>query len=440
MLQNLKNLLIIAVLSVCLVAFFLPVVPVSAADGSSPFQIAIWTDKSGPEETGSGGTYQVGEELTIFIQTNRKCQATLVLNGPQTINQFNGVISFDPGIYSILIGSAEASDIGLWNATFQAASLNEGQLVVNITWEVVPAGATAPGPSPSLQPQSPSELTPDSSLTETEETPAATVDAQSSTELLALMALKMTEGVLTADPRMDADGDGQVTIDDVRLILQWAVEGSETQPIQPSGQDNEVEIQVPGGQDNQVELQEPAGQDNQMKTQGSDTADMQACLGKWQMTRQSIQPAFPDAIPEFVINQIIPEKSTWEIESVGNDLTIKYDGRDTWYKKLLLGKGMTEGATTASAGNQNASCVFRTPVQFYWSSLPFPIGVVVRDIKEIRGSFTDTVTVNVSGNNIQAVVTTENIQGTYLKVHDNGSEVTEQIYYSVKAVYKGTRK
>lgn len=39
----------------------------------------------------------------------------------------------------------------------------------------------------------------------------------------ALMALKMEEGTLPADPVLDVDGDGQVTAEDARLILSWAV-------------------------------------------------------------------------------------------------------------------------------------------------------------------------------------------------------------------------
>lgn len=39
----------------------------------------------------------------------------------------------------------------------------------------------------------------------------------------ALMALKMEEGTLPADPVLDVDGDGQVTAEDARLILTWAV-------------------------------------------------------------------------------------------------------------------------------------------------------------------------------------------------------------------------
>jgi hypothetical protein len=39
----------------------------------------------------------------------------------------------------------------------------------------------------------------------------------------ALMALKMEQGSLAMDPVLDIDGDGQVTAEDARLILSWAV-------------------------------------------------------------------------------------------------------------------------------------------------------------------------------------------------------------------------
>ncbi len=41
-----------------------------------------------------------------------------------------------------------------------------------------------------------------------------------------LMALKMEQGSLPMDPVLDIDGDGQVTADDARLILSWAVNPS----------------------------------------------------------------------------------------------------------------------------------------------------------------------------------------------------------------------
>jgi len=37
------------------------------------------------------------------------------------------------------------------------------------------------------------------------------------------MALKMEQGSLPSDPVLDIDGDGQVTAEDARLILSWAV-------------------------------------------------------------------------------------------------------------------------------------------------------------------------------------------------------------------------
>ena len=118
------------------------------------------------------------------------------------------------------------------------------------------------------------------------------------------MALKMTEGVLTADPKMDADKDGQVTMEDVRLILQWAVKGPDVQPTQPAGEDDQTETQKPDTvRDDQVATQKPdTTQDDQAATQEPDTLDAQALLGEWEMTRQSIQPALPPFVPEFFIN------------------------------------------------------------------------------------------------------------------------------------------
>jgi hypothetical protein len=40
----------------------------------------------------------------------------------------------------------------------------------------------------------------------------------------ALIALKMAQGSMPLDLNYDADGDGQVTPDDARLILRWSVQ------------------------------------------------------------------------------------------------------------------------------------------------------------------------------------------------------------------------
>jgi hypothetical protein len=245
--------------------------------------------------------------------------------------------------------------------------------------------------------------------------------------------MQMTEGALTADPKMDANKDGQVTLEDVRLILQWAVKGMETGSSPPAQQGDQGEIPLtqtspPGQTEEPVITMEP-----------SSAADAQALAGKWEMTRQSIQPPISD-IPEFAVNLIIPKQGTWVIDNSGNDMTIEYNGKSTWYKKLLFGKGLTEGPTSASVGGQGTSCLFQTPVTFYWPSLPFPLSLISSGVKEIKGSFTDSVNVTVSGNTIQATINVNNVQGTFSEENKNGGTSTKQIHYNSTITYKGTRK
>jgi hypothetical protein len=401
-----------------------------------PPDIDVWTDKGGKGLNMPGGTYQVGEYVTIYYSLSHAGDILITVSGPSGSSPSKGSLP-SGGNYSLALGVAEERHVGQWQVIVEVGVLGTATNI-DTTWfsvvsapsvQPMPPPAPQPQPPPTPQPQPPPTSPPVSPPPQTGEGSATTFDAEGSTELLALMALRMAEGVLVADPRMDVDNDGEVTTEDVRLILQWAVKGPEAQPSQPAGQDDQIEIQIPD-----------TVQDDQITTQKPDTADAQALLGKWEMTRQSIQPALPPFVPEFVINQIIPVKSTWIIERVGNDVTIKYGRRDTWYKKLFLGNGITEGPATASVGNQGTSCVFQTPVKFYWESLPFPLGLVTRDMKEIQGSFTDSVNVSVSGNDIQAMITTGNIQGTYSKTHKDGRVATEPIHYNVKIVYQGTKK
>jgi len=404
----------VAVFILVLGLIFPALLPGRFAVANAILGVDVWTDRGGQGNNAPGGTYQVGEQPTLLVQASLPCEAMLTFISPSGM-QSSVILLLPAEPVSRRLGVAEQADIGMWQVIVEAQV--PGQVASDMTsFTVVGPLSPTPQPAPAPQPEPTPVPLPVSPSPETGEGSEITIDVEGSTELMALTALKMAEGVLPANPEMDVNNDGQVTIDDVRLILQWAVKGPGTQPLQP------------------------AGQDDQMETQKPDAADVQALTGKWQMTRQSIQPAFPDSIPEFVINLIIPENSTWVIERAGNDLTIKYDSRDTWYKKTFLGKGITEGTTAALIGNQGASCVFQTQVKFYWKSFPFPIGIIVRDIKEIQGSFMDSVNVSVSGNDIQATVTTDNIQGTYLQTHKDGREVNKQIHYNVKIVYKGTRK
>jgi hypothetical protein len=409
--------------------------------------VDVWTNKGGQGQNVFGGTYYVGDQVTIYVKASYTCQARISLSGPS--GAASDVLTLETEVtVPLALGAAEQVDVGQWVATMDAQI--EGYNVTaqdRTTFTVLsPLPQTSQPPvviePPTQQPPSQPPSTSPSEQPQPGTTPppagsgqgvSNTVGVGDSSELLALMALQMTEGVLTADPRMDANNDGQVTLEDVRIILRWAVHGTEAESSQPTQQEDQAGVP-------DTQTPPPVQTDGQVTPPGQSAADTQALVGKWEMTRQSIQPPLPDYIPGFAVNQIIPEKATWVIDSINDDLTIQYNGRTTWYKKLLLGKGITEGLTTASVGGQGTSCLFQTPVKFYWPSLPFPMSLINSGIKEVKGSFTDSVNVSVSGSTMQATITLDNVQGTFSEKDKNGNVATKQIHYSSKITYTGTRK
>jgi hypothetical protein len=198
-----------AVLVLCFILACLPAVSVYASNGGSPFQIDVWTDKGGQGEKNPGGTYYVGEETTLYIRTNRDCRATLMIFVRPSIDYFNGIADIKAGTYVIELGKAEESDIGLSGATFQASSFGEGQRMDSTSWNVIPAPDSTPAPTPIPTP-TPQPQPPSSSELPAVKPPGAgesvdTLDAENATELSALTALKMAEGKLPADLKMDID-------------------------------------------------------------------------------------------------------------------------------------------------------------------------------------------------------------------------------------------
>jgi len=405
----------------------------NASNGGTRFYIDVWTDKGGKGEKNPGGTYYVGEETTIYIHTNRDCKATLMIYVRPNIDYFDGIADLKAGTYEIRLGKAEESDIGLSGATFQASAYNEGSLIDSTSWNVIPAPTTAPSPVPTPQPQrSPSSELPTNPPRELEES-YNTIDAGSATELSALRALRMAEGKLASDPKMDADKDGLVTIEDARLILKWAVKNVESETTQPDQQSESL-------QERDRQASQGPRNGDQAIIPGSVPVDTQALVGNWEMTRQNIQPEIPGLVPDFLINQIMPVKERWVIEPSSNDLTIRYGSRDTWYKKSFLLGGLTEGSTTALAGNQGSSYTFQTPVQYYRKSLPFPLNLLVGAITEIKASATNSVNVSVSGNNMRATITIDNVQGTFLEKDKNGNLMTKEIHYNGTIIYEGIKR
>ena len=193
----------------------LPLSAVSAQ--SSIFPVDVWTDRGGEGYGVAGGTYRVGEITTIWLHVGLDCQVSWTITGPEGSSMESGYLP--AGTYSLELGVAEASDVGMWSFEVQAIS---GSIVAmdTVQFQVVAAATTPPS---TTTPAPPATTTPAPPATTTP-APTAPASQGSALALDALVALKMAQGSMAPDLRYDADGNGQVTVEDARLLLRWAVQ------------------------------------------------------------------------------------------------------------------------------------------------------------------------------------------------------------------------
>jgi hypothetical protein len=178
---------------------------------SGPLAVDVWTDKGGRGIGLPGGSYLLGESTTVWIEVSADCEVDLSVNGPA--GSGSETTYLQAGAYSMQIGQAKAGDAGTWAITVEVRVA--GQMASDtVRFAVLPIESGAPAES----------IEPSGLQSRGQAPPRASVTPVSATELDALIALKMAKGALPTDSSLDANGDGQVTVDDARLILLWAVE------------------------------------------------------------------------------------------------------------------------------------------------------------------------------------------------------------------------
>ena len=155
-------------------------------------------------------------------------------------------------------------------------------------------------------------------------------------------------------------------------------------------------------------------------------------VGSWQMTRLSITPSLP--APNMVINQVIPESGTWTISRINNQLTINYDGRDSWYK--TLGLNVNRKPVVVTENTPKTAYTFESGGNIYMDKLPGPISFLVPgQVEKISVDFDDEVKLNLSPDGKLAVVINVSGNGTYYR--EGGVKTFSQ---SSTITYQGIRK
>ena len=161
------------------------------------FSVDVWTNKGGQGSGTYGGDFAVDEEIIVYFQASWDCFASIMVapvGGPPSA-LMDAELSGEE-TYQIVPQEAGTDLTGTWEVTVSAIAEGDVQASDTVTFTV---GAVAPTQTIALGPE----------------------DA---TELDALIAYKMVLGEIAPDPVLDVDADGQVTIDDVHLILLWAVQ------------------------------------------------------------------------------------------------------------------------------------------------------------------------------------------------------------------------
>ena len=160
---------------------------------------------------------------------------------------------------------------------------------------------------------------------------------------------------------------------------------------------------------------------------------------EWQMTRLSTTPAIP--IPEMIMNQLISDKATWKIVRQGGQLTVKYDGRDTWYKSII-GLNIEKKPTTVTENPAKTSATFNGGGSINVDKLPALLSAISQQkMEQISVNFDDKVQINLaSANKITATINVNTSGKYYGETEFGGSMKWKTLQQSNTITYEGIKK
>jgi hypothetical protein len=179
-----------------------------------------------------------------------------------------------------------------------------------------------------------------------------------------------------------------------------------------------------------IHLKEPSDSEN---------SSSDPIIGEWVMTRSSIQPSLP--LPEIALNQFIPDKGTWKFSRQSGKLTLKYDGRDTWYK-TIPGLDINRKPTTVSEVMGKAPYIFSGGGGLNLDQLPIVLSQLFnRKMEQISFNYTDDVQVILPSNNRISSTISVNISGKYYgETEIPGTMKWKTLDQSFTIIYDGDKK
>ena len=166
-------------------------------------------------------------------------------------------------------------------------------------------------------------------------------------------------------------------------------------------------------------------------------ASSEPIIGEWAMVRAGIQPSIP--VPDMLVNQVVPEKSTWKFQKVNGKLTLRCDGNDTWYKVPF---GVSVNKKTGSVSESSGKYIFSGGGSIDLSGASMVISQIMgQKIEQTTAEFTDENAVSFAqGNsNISAVITV-NASGKYYGEMETGGMKWKSIQQKLTITYNGVKK
>jgi hypothetical protein len=161
-------------------------------------------------------------------------------------------------------------------------------------------------------------------------------------------------------------------------------------------------------------------------------------IAEWAMARSAIDPKLP--IPDMLINQVVPEKSTWKFQRLNGTLTLRCDGNDTWYKIPL---GVTVNKKTVNVNESSGKYSFSGGGSIDLSGASMVISQIMgQKIEQVSADFTDENVISlVQGNSGISAVITVNASGKYYgEMEIGGGMKWKSIQQKLTITYNGTKK
>ncbi|OGO17417.1 MAG: hypothetical protein A2Z02_05130 [Chloroflexi bacterium RBG_16_48_7] len=155
------------------------------------------------------------------------------------------------------------------------------------------------------------------------------------------------------------------------------------------------------------------------------------------MVRAGIQPAIP--IPDMLVNQVVPEKSTWKFQRANGKLTLRCDGNDTWYKVPF---GVSVNKKTTAVSESSGKYVFSGGGSIDLSGASMVISQMMgQKIEQVTAEFTDENTVSFAqgNNNIQGIIKVT-ASGKYYGEMETGGMKWKTIQQNLTITYNGVKK